>query len=177
MTKLRPSGLARDCRGVAVIELALLAPVLALTIIGIVDVSNAYSRKLAIEQGAHRAIELIMQSTRDDTVEGSLKSEVVCQVNGVDGDGGCKTTPITESNVTVTFRLECRDSAGVISSTQTSTDSTAFDALTCNSGLKEARYIEVHVTDKYTPLFPVHFAGFNSDGTYHVSATAGVRTQ
>ncbi len=168
--------IARDERGAAIIELAIIAPVLGMTIIGIVDISNAYSRKLALEQGAQRAIEKIMQTTEQDTVEGTLKTEAVCQVNGTNTDGTCKTTPITTSNVTVTYRLECTDSGGAITA-QTSTDATAFDALTCNSGSKESRYIQIALTDKYTPMFPLHFAAINSDGTYHLSATAGMRTQ
>ena len=61
MSRLHRIRLLRDERGAAVIELALVAPVLALMVIGIVDISNAYSRKLALEQGAQRAIEKIMQ--------------------------------------------------------------------------------------------------------------------
>ena len=169
--------LARDDRGAAVIELALVAPVLGLMVIGIVDISNAFSRKLALEQGAQRAIERIMQTTSDTTVENTLKAEVVCQVNGTNADGTCKSSPITTSNVTVTYRLECT-AAGSTISAQTSTDATAFDALTCNVGtISEARYIEVNVTDKYTPLFPIRFSAINADGTYHISATAGMRTE
>jgi Flp pilus assembly protein TadG len=59
-------------RGAAVIEMALVAPVLALGVIGIVDVSNAYSKKLALEQGAQRAIEKIMDTTENSTVESTL---------------------------------------------------------------------------------------------------------
>ena len=33
--------------------------------IGIVDMSNAFSRKLTLEQGAQRAIEKIMQTTQE----------------------------------------------------------------------------------------------------------------
>ena len=166
-----------DRRGLAVIELALVAPVLALILIGITDLSTAYSRKLALEQGAQRAIEKIMQTTEDDTVEATLKTEAVCQVNGTNADGTCKTTPITTANVTVTYRLECTSSGGTITP-QTSTDPVAFDDLVCATGSTEARYISVDVTDKYTPKFPVHFLGFNSaDSTYHLSASAGMRTQ
>jgi Flp pilus assembly protein TadG len=173
------SRIAAAERGAAVIELALVAPVLALGVIGIVDMSNAFSRKLALEQGAHRAIEKIMQTTEADTVEGTLKTEAVCQVNGMNANGTCKTSPITASNVTVTWRLECVDATSrAVTSTQTSTDADAFDLLTCTSTSKENRYIEVAVTDKYAPMFPVHFAAFNSsDSTYHISATAGMRTQ
>lgn len=170
--------LAIDSRGAAVIEMALVAPILALTVIGIVDMSNGYSRKLALEQGAQRAIEKIMQTTETNTVETTLKTEAVCQVNGMNADGSCKTSPITASNVTVNYRLECKDSTGAIVSTTTSQDATAFDSLSCDPSQKEQRYIEVAVTDKYYPLFPIHFASFtNADGSYHIAATAGMRTQ
>jgi Flp pilus assembly protein TadG len=160
-----------------VIEMALVAPVFALVVIGIVDISNAYTQKLALEQGAQRAIEKVMQTTGTTTVESTIKTEAVCQVNGLNTDGTCKTTPISASNVTVTYRLECQDTAGTITS-QTATDAATFDALECAPATKEARYLEVAVTDKYTPLFPVHFAAFTTgDGTYHLSARAGMRTQ
>lgn len=170
--------LLADQKGAAVLELALVAPVFALMTIGVIDISNAYSRKLALEQGAQRAIEKVMQTTGYTTVETTIKNEAVCQVNGTNADGTCKTSPITASNVTVTYRLECVDSGGTIS-TQTSTDADTFDAFVCGTGtVKEAKYLEVNVTDKYTPMFRTHFLGFNSsDGTYHVSATAGMRTK
>ncbi|MEP7131010.1 MAG: TadE/TadG family type IV pilus assembly protein [Sphingomicrobium sp.] len=175
--RVRLPRLAANERGAAVIELALIAPVLALMVIGIVDMSNAFSRKLALEQGAQRAIERIMQTTANDTVEGTLKTEAVCQVNGTNTNGTCKTSPITTSDVTVTYRLECVASGGGIA-TQTSTDAPTFDAFVCASGTaSEARYIEIAVTDKYTPLFPITFSFINGDGTYHLSATAGMRTQ
>ena len=102
------SQLRADERGAAVIELAMVAPMLALMTIGVVDLSNAYSRKLALEQGAQRAIEKVMQTTELDTVENTLKTEAVCQVNGME-NGVCKMSPISANNVTVTYRLECNN--------------------------------------------------------------------
>ena len=170
--------LVADTRGSGTVELALIAPMLAVMVVGVVDLSNGFSRKLALEQGAHRAIEKVMQTTELDTVEGTLKNEAVCQVNGANADGTCKSTPIALSNVTVTWRLECRTSTGALTS-QTSTDATAFDAFTCPGGTaKEARYISVSLTDKYTPMFPLTFAGYNAGtGGYPIYATAGMRTQ
>jgi Flp pilus assembly protein TadG len=174
------SKLRADDRGAAVIELALVAPVLALMVIGIVDMSNAFSRKLALEQGAQRAVERIMQTTGNDTVENTLKSEVQCQVNGTTTSGNaitCNSTPVALSDVTVTYKLECTDAGGTIA-VQTSTVPATFDAFVCAPGTaSEARYLEVQVNDKYSPLFPIHFAFINGDGTYHLSATAGMRTQ
>ena len=103
-------------RGAAVIEMALVAPVLALGVIGIVDVSNAYSRKLALEQGAQRAVEKIMNTTENASVESTLANEVQCQVNGSttssSTSGGVTTTTTTcntspTQTITVNWRLDC----------------------------------------------------------------------
>jgi Flp pilus assembly protein TadG len=183
---LRISKLLRNERGAAIIEMALVAPVLALGVIGIVDVSNAYSKKLALEQGAQRAIEKIMNTTENSTVEATLANEVRCQVNGsttaTTTSGGVTTTTTTcntsaSQNITVTWRLDCT-TGGATTSTST-TNSATYDALVaaCASPSTKAGYVQVNVTDKYSPLFPIHFASFNtSDSTYHLSATAGVRT-
>ena len=180
MMLFRGNGLAANERGAAVIEMALIAPIFALTVIGIVDMSNAYSRKLGAEQGAQRALEKIMQTTETSTVATTLKTEAVCQVNGLNADGTCKTTPITTSDVTVNYRIECKNpSTGAIETGYLTTDVAVHDATDCPSATqKEQRYLEVKVDDKYTPMFPIRFASFTSaDGTYHVSATAGMRTQ
>lgn len=163
-------------RGAVIIELALIAPVIALFVIGLVDLSNAYSRKLALEQGAQRAIEKIMQTTDVDTVEGTLTAEALCQVNGKDGNGVCKTAPINASNVTVSFRLECTNSGGAVSA-QSSTDALAFDTFSCPGGtVKHARYIQIALTDSYLAMFPITF-GNSVSGRYPLAATAGMRTE
>jgi Flp pilus assembly protein TadG len=174
--------LRRDERGAAIIELALVAPVFALMTIGIVDMSNAFSRKLALEQAAQRAVEKIMQTTETTTVENTLVTEAVCQVNGTNADGTCKTSPITASNVTVTWRRECTDASGTLTQAPGSPYSSSadfdLDANACPSGTaREADFIQVAITDRYTPMFPIHFSALNADGTYHLSATAGVRTK
>ena len=165
-------------RGAAVIEMALIAPVLALGVIGIVDVSNAYSRKLALEQGAQRAVEKIMNTTENSTVESTLANEVRCQVNGSTTSGSTTTCNTSSTqNITVNWRLDCT-TGGTTTSTST-TSSATYDALVaaCISPATKAGYVQVTVTDKYSPLFPIHFAAFNtSDSTYHLAATAGVRT-
>jgi Flp pilus assembly protein TadG len=169
--------LFRNERGAAIIELALVAPFLALMTIGIVDMSNAYNRKLSLEQGAQRAIEKIMNTTETATVESTLANEAVCQVDGVNADGTCKSSPITAANVTVTWRLDC--TTGATTTSQSTTDSATYDGYVaaCVSPSTKAGYVQVTVTDTYTPMFPIHFASFNtSDQKYHISATAGTRT-
>jgi len=181
MSASRITRLLTNARGAAVIEMALVAPVLALGVIGIVDISNAYSKKLALEQGAQRAIEKIMNTTETATVEATLANEAVCQVNGTTTTGGvttCNSSPITTSNVTVSWTLDC--TVGGTMTAQTTTSSATYDGYVnacTNLGGTKAGYVQVTVTDKYSPLFPIHFAAFNtSDSTYHLSATAGTRT-
>lgn len=159
-------------RGAAIIELALLAPMLAVVTIGVVDMSNAYSAKLGLEQGAQRAIEKIMQTTQGQTVDDTLKTEVVCQVNGTNADGSCKTSPITTDDVSVTYRLECTNADGTVV-----VQTNVAESLPCSSTQKTSQYVSVTALSKYTPMFPLHFSGIDADGTYHLSATAGMRTQ
>jgi Flp pilus assembly protein TadG len=186
MSVLQWARLRANERGAAIIEMALVAPVLALGVVGIVDVSNAYSRKLALEQGAQRAIEKIANTTENSSVESTLANEVKCQVNGstttTTTTNGVTTTTITcntraSQAITVSWKLTC--TSGGTPSTTTTTSSAAYDTAVaaCVSPAIKAGYVQVQVTDKYSPLFPLHFAAFNTgDSTYHLAATAGVRT-
>lgn len=186
MSRLLRTRLLANDRGAAVIEMALVAPVLALGVIGIVDVSNAYSRKLALEQGVQRAVEKIANTTENASVESTLANEVQCQVNGsttaTTTSGGTTTTTTTCNTsstqaITVTWRLDC--TTGTTTTSTSTTSSATYDTLVagCTSPSTKAGYVQVTVTDKYSPLFPIHFAAFNtSDSTYHLAATAGVRT-
>ena len=150
-----------DRSGAAIIELALAAPILAGMVIGVSDISIAFGKKLQLEQAAQRAIEKVAQTTGEDTPEDTIKKEAVCQFNGVNNDGTCKTSPITNSNVTVSYVLKCDN----VVTTYTSD---------CTAGQTELRYITTTVSYNYAPMFPVHI-GVHDDGTYHLSGTAGVR--
>lgn len=143
--------LARDTRGAAIVEMAMVAPLIATMVVGVVDLSNAFGRKLKLEQASQRAIEKIMNTTADTTVEATLKSEAAEQAG----------VPI--SNVTVNYRLEC--------------NGTVTSATDCAAGETASEWISVEVVDTYTPLFPLHLAGINADGTYHIKSTAGMRIQ
>jgi Flp pilus assembly protein TadG len=155
--------LRRDQGGAALIEFAFVAPVLALLTVGVVDMSNAFGKKLQLEQAAQRSIEKVMQTTGVLTVEDTIAQEAVCQYNGVNDDGTCKTSPITTANVTVTHRLEC--------------DGTLTTDPDCGDGQSETRWIQVSIWDDYEPMFPLHFSGIQANGKYHISVIAGMRTE
>jgi Flp pilus assembly protein TadG len=142
----------RDDRGAAVIELALIAPVLALMTIGVIDISQAFGRKLTLEQAAQRAVEKVMQTTGDTTPEGTIKAEAAAQ-----GD-------VAEDDVTVTYRMECDGE-----------EQADFDT-ECAAGETESRWLMVTVSGTYEPMFPMHFFGDEDDNIYHMTAVAGMRT-
>ena len=149
--------LLRDRRGTAIVELALVAPLLATFVIGIVDISNAMGRKLLLEQAAQRGIEKIMQTTTDTTVDETIVAEAAIAAG------------VEEDQVILDYWLECT-AAG---SAPVRKDD--YDLDECSSTEREARYITLTVNDKYTPMFPVHFAGIDADGTYHIQAQSGIR--
>lgn len=146
-----PKSLRRDERGAAIVELAMVAPVIAILTVGLVDISNAFGRKLKIEQGAQRAIEKIMNTSASDTIENTLAAEAALQAE----------VPIGQ--VTVEYRLECN---GALTAGED-----------CPSGQQAAKWISVSISDRYDPIFSRTFGAINGDGTYHLTAKAGVRIQ
>ncbi|MCY7279474.1 MAG: pilus assembly protein, partial [Sphingomonas bacterium] len=68
----------REQRGAAIIELAIVAPVIALMTVGVVDLSNGFGNKLKLEQAAQRSIEKVMQTTGITSVETTIVNEAVC---------------------------------------------------------------------------------------------------
>lgn len=156
--KLR--NLAADERGTSLIEMALATPILAACLMGMVDLSRAYSEKLLLEQATQRAIEKVMNRQTSSTSYNTLKSEAVSAAH----DAGY--TSVTASDVTIDFWLECNGARA-----------SNYDS-SCTSGQTYARYINVAIQKKFTPFFGTkYFPGANSDGTFTVRADAGIRTQ
>ena len=154
----RPLDLKRDERGAALVELALAAPFFAALLIGIVDISRAYSMKLRLEQAAQRAIEKIEQHHAVDPTYTSYGTEATTAATAAGYSG---------STATVDNWLECngvRQAAGT--------------AACGTSGATYARYVTITVSNTYTPLFPSRgWPGANAQGNIPVSGYAGIRIQ
>lgn len=149
--KLR--NLLADERGTSLIEMALATPFLAATLMGMVDLSRAYSDKLKLEQAAQVAIERVMNRQMSSTSYNTLKAEAATAAG------------VAQSAVTVDFWLQCD---GV---RQTDYDTS------CTSGVS-ARYLTVRVQKNFVPIFGTkYFPGANTDGTFTIRSTAGIRTQ
>ena len=149
MTRLMKK-LARSSDGTATIELALMLPIFASMLIGVVDITTAFNRKLEMEQAIQRAIERVMQTTTDYTVEQNIKAEAAVAAG------------INENDVIVTYSLTCN---GVV------TDAT----LDCTPGQAEVRYTNVKASTIFTPMFPLSRLGLTASA-FTIDVETGIRT-
>ena len=147
------AALGRDRRGAAVIELALVAPLFATMLIGMVDIGRGYSMKLQLEQSAQRAIEKVMNGQADKSTAAALKTEAAT------------TAGVPETDVIVDFWLECDN-----------VRQANYDSV-CSSGAVFRRYLTVQISKTFSPMFTTKWLGSNSDGTFTVIGKTGVRTQ
>ena len=146
----RLSSLLRESAGTVTIELAMMAPILAAMLIGLLDLGNAYSKKLRLEQVAQRTIEKVMQNSFKVADAPTLKTEA-------ETDAGAGAT------ATVTYWLECD---GVPETG--STAAVAF-ASECADGEQYSRHVQVSITKPHTALI--------MSRTWNLVGVAGIRIQ
>lgn len=154
MQRLR--SLLRDEHGNSLIEMGLAAPLLAALLIGTVDISRGVSAKVGAEQAAQRTIEKVQAQSQFKT------SEIpTLEADAEDAAG-------TGSSATVDAWLEC-DHDGVHLN---------YDTDSCATGQSSARYVEVSVQSKFTPIFGTSlFPGANADGSVNVAGNGILRVQ
>ena len=151
---IRFTRLARDERGASIIELALVAPILASLLIGMVDLSRAYSYKLKLEQAAQRAIEKVQAYQTSTSTYGTLQAEAAAAAG------------VPTSNVTIDYWLECDG-----------TRATSYDS-TCSGTQTYGRWVSVTVQGTFTPMFrSKYYPRANANGTFTIQGKAGMRTQ
>lgn len=143
MTNDRPSrcrpviGFLRDQRGLAIVELAFVAPFLLVITCGVSDVALGFARRMELQQAASRAVELASAKGYDAATQGWAQSEAATAAN------------VATANVTATTWLEC---GGVVQASVTGS---------CASGTT-ARYISIAVTDTYSSTFASMLTAFNA---------------
>ena len=147
-------------RGNSVIEIALIAPVLATLLIGMVDISRAYSAKLQLEQAAYRAIEKVQGYQTSESTYSTLKTEAASAARN---DG---FTTVADTDVVIDYWLECNG-----------TRQSTYDSV-CTGGQTNARWVTVDIPATFTPMFQSRrWPGANSNGTFTLHGKAGLRTQ
>lgn len=150
-----PASLRRDERGASVIEFGLLAPVLALLVVGISDISMGYSAKLTLEQAAYRALEKVAVGTVQPDYN-YLKAEAASAAG------------VPVSAVTVDNWLECNR-----------VRQASFTGV-CPNGQMISRYVSIEINWTYDPSFsygPLARSLGGANGMVPIRANAALRIQ
>ena len=146
----------RDERGASIVEMAIAAPILGAFLVGMVDLSRAYSAKLQLEQAAQRAIEYVQRNGFAPGQETALQTEAA---NGAN---------VATSAVTVTSWAECRTGSTVTTA--------AFNS-SCSGANSYARYVSVDVQKSVTPFFRFKWDLKTRSSNYVLHGKAAVRVQ
>ena len=150
----RVHSLANANDGVALVEMAFIAPVLAVIALGLVDIAFYAANKIQAQQALNRGLEMAMMagpsvSAADIREQAALQADV----------------PLNA--VTVSSRLEC---AGI----ETDWNST------CGSGQETAREFQIDISTVFVPAFifgTVAKTLMNTDGTIAVEVSGNIRIQ
>lgn len=153
--------LARDERGVSMIELGLMAPILGLLLAGCIDLGRGMSERYKLQQAAHRTLErahaMTLTANRDanDIDFTFLKTEAATAAG------------VSASNVTLTRWTECN---GVVNASPTAV---------CAAGDQVARYIQLEIKSKYVPLLKLAhvYPLTDANGEVDMTVEAAVRIQ
>jgi Flp pilus assembly pilin Flp len=153
--------LANDQRGVSVVELGLIAPLLSVILMGCIDLGVGLSRRYELQQAAHRTIELanvraLTGNQKANDIDFSfIKTEAAAAAG------------VPQSQVTLTRWLEC--------------DSKVMpqDVIVCDEDEPMARYIQLEIFAEYQPMFRLAriYPITNANGSVQMIVEAAVRIQ
>ena len=145
-------------RGAGVIEFALVVPVLAFILLGVVDVSMGFAFKIGLERSAARAMELVTAKGNVGTSYEYIRAEAAT----------ASGQPL--QNVTLDNWLECDGTR------QSSMD------VVCANGTQIARYVSIAIGGTFHPLFDIGplariYGGQGMGGGIAIVGDAAVRVQ
>jgi Flp pilus assembly protein TadG len=157
----------RDQRGNSYVEMAFITPILTTALLGGIEVSNAYSARLKLEQAAQRTIEEVQQNS---AVAATTYSTIASEASTASG--------VSTSNITVTNSLQCSNDGATWTTESSST--TGWDTDSCSSYgtfTYYSHYLSVQIKGSYSPIFSAVLPGADSKGNYTIYGTAGLRFQ
>lgn len=159
MPKIGFGGLAHlggDERGTSIMELALVAPILAMMVVGVADLAMGFSARFSLQQAANRTLEMgHLGSVKDGF--GHLVGEAAAAAG------------VNEDQVQLDTWLECGSGS--------SKQKKAFGE-ECNASEAYARYIRLTINSTYSPAFKSFgFWKVSANGTVPISANAALRVQ
>ncbi|MBY2929127.1 pilus assembly protein [Sphingomonadales bacterium 56] len=143
-----------DKSGMALVETALVAPFLAMIIMGTTDAARYGAAKMKVQQAVNRGLEMSWMGGPNVTTS-DIQAQAAAQAD------------VPASAVTVTQTFECGGTA------------TNWSTTSCASG-EAARYTQIQISTTFTPSFAgsalAKMLG-NSNGVVPISATGVLRIQ
>lgn len=170
MAWLRLGSFARDRRGVAAVETALVGSFVLLPLMGgLVGIAQAVQVQNALDRGLHAGLLLAWaKPTLTTTTTPTLQAAVTSAVQDAYG----ATTPV----VTAAPSWYCMSPTGTRGSGTTTTSGG-----TCTGSQVKSKYVTITVTAKFTPVVDVGINGWSqaggTAGLVSLSSTATVRVQ
>lgn len=150
-------GLARDTRGTSIIELALLSPIAAMLLMGLVDTSFGFQKKLSTEQVAQRIVEKA-------TAYGSAGSDYSGLPKEAADEAGVPQNAVTMDKWLACNRIRQADFNG-----------------TCPDDEEMSRHILIRIVSAYKLMFPYgplgKIVGAQGDGSIPFTVVSSVRIQ
>jgi Flp pilus assembly protein TadG len=148
----RLRGLLGDERGATIIEFAAVAPVLAIFVVGISDVSRGYSERLTLQQAANRTLELAHLGSTTQNYNFLIPEAAAA-------------AGVPESSVELESWLECEGTRKLYTDV-------------CADGEQIARYIKLSISKSFKPLFSsAGYSNVAADGSVPMKADASLRVQ
>ena len=123
--------IARCTRGTAVIETALVAPVLALMVVGIFETGTMVQKQQELQSAANESEAIILASSAGSGVTSTqLKSMLVA------------STGLPAANIQLAAKWRCNNAATMVS-----------DPASCTSGQRAYQFVQATFTSRYTPTW------------------------
>lgn len=127
------AGYLEDCRGVAAMEFALIAPFLTLLTVGIIDYGMYINERMKVENLARNAVEYVVKGGD----EANLMADVIAP-------SGQFTEDELEEEVDLTAEATCECGDGLTISCSDE----------CSGGAYKRRFFNYTIELNYTPIFP-----------------------
>ncbi len=146
--------LSADQRGVSIVELAVVAPVLAMLVVGVGDLARGFSEKYALQQAANRTLEMAQLGSSEENYDFLIAE-------------AADAADVDEDDVDLDQWLECNGSTAKKDWEDT-----------CAAGEEVARYVTITINSTFDPVFgSVGYPGALANGTVPISASASLRVQ
>lgn len=126
-----PIHLLRDIAGTAVIETAVVTPILVLMSLGTYQVSQLVARQQELQAGADQAMSIALGGWNNDNTQIAAMKNVIQ-----------RTTGVTASNISITQVYRCGSDSSYVT-----------DKSTCATGKVISGFLKLKLNDTYTPMW------------------------